>query len=219
MGKITALFVSVLFPALISLSAQAQENTTCISLKDMQEIGEHFSQIKGLIRNQKAVYCENDLGKEWFAISKSLEILKNITPDEPELDQSDAFTFKAISEKDWWGYFTNRASSFNLERECEEGVVAFVFGVFGGGKIHICPFFFEQNLYSQTSVMMHEVRHFDGFRHVTCSRGKEQGNSGACDTDITEKGSYAISVQTMVCLLYTSPSPRDQRGSRMPSSA
>ena len=24
---------------------------------------------------------------------------------------------------------------------------------------------------------------------------------------------------TMVCLLYTSPSPRDQRGSRMPSSA
>ena len=26
-------------------------------------------------------------------------------------------------------------------------------------------------------------------------------------------------VETRVCLLYTSPSPRDQRGSRMPSSA
>ena len=25
--------------------------------------------------------------------------------------------------------------------------------------------------------------------------------------------------QSMICLLYTSPSPRDQRGSRMPSSA
>ena len=27
------------------------------------------------------------------------------------------------------------------------------------------------------------------------------------------------SVSTLICLLYTSPSPRDQRGSRMPSSA
>ena len=29
----------------------------------------------------------------------------------------------------------------------------------------------------------------------------------------------AVKSQTNVCLLYTSPSPRDQRGSRMPSSA
>ena len=28
-----------------------------------------------------------------------------------------------------------------------------------------------------------------------------------------------VGVQPMTCLLYTSPSPRDQRGSRMPSSA
>ena len=40
-------------------------------------------------------------------------------------------------------------------------------------------------------------------------------------------GDFAIEVDTVVvgagpggyCLLYTSPSPRDQRGSRMPSSA
>ena len=31
--------------------------------------------------------------------------------------------------------------------------------------------------------------------------------------------SEAASVQVFSCLLYTSPSPRDQRGSRMPSSA
>ena len=30
---------------------------------------------------------------------------------------------------------------------------------------------------------------------------------------------YVSSVQSRGCLLYTSPSPRDQRGSRMPSSA
>ena len=30
---------------------------------------------------------------------------------------------------------------------------------------------------------------------------------------------YTKHHQTYICLLYTSPSPRDQRGSRMPSSA
>ena len=31
--------------------------------------------------------------------------------------------------------------------------------------------------------------------------------------------SYAKDIEIDICLLYTSPSPRDQRGSRMPSSA
>ena len=40
----------------------------------------------------------------------------------------------------------------------------------------------------------------------------------------TQLGWYLYDQQTgfdygMICLLYTSPSPRDQRGSRMPSSA
>ena len=35
------------------------------------------------------------------------------------------------------------------------------------------------------------------------------------ETDLTGQEAYAI----YGCLLYTSPSPRDQRGSRMPSSA
>ena len=30
---------------------------------------------------------------------------------------------------------------------------------------------------------------------------------------------FNVAVELLVCLLYTSPSPRDQRGSRMPSSA
>ena len=33
------------------------------------------------------------------------------------------------------------------------------------------------------------------------------------------KGSYKRNGEKNICLLYTSPSPRDQRGSRMPSSA
>ena len=38
------------------------------------------------------------------------------------------------------------------------------------------------------------------------------------DSSLTAKQLY-VRGKTWVCLLYTSPSPRDQRGSRMPSSA
>ena len=43
--------------------------------------------------------------------------------------------------------------------------------------------------------------------------------------DLLEKAAQAVEEvvgsgkQVLICLLYTSPSPRDQRGSRMPSSA
>ena len=36
---------------------------------------------------------------------------------------------------------------------------------------------------------------------------------------MAEKGSLLNAADVYICLLYTSPSPRDQRGSRMPSSA
>ena len=39
------------------------------------------------------------------------------------------------------------------------------------------------------------------------------------DMSVTGNQPIAEHLQLMLCLLYTSPSPRDQRGSRMPSSA
>ena len=44
------------------------------------------------------------------------------------------------------------------------------------------------------------------------------GDDGEDDTDACRGGALARGV-VGACLLYTSPSPRDQRGSRMPSSA
>ena len=44
----------------------------------------------------------------------------------------------------------------------------------------------------------------------------------SCSTNtvpVTFQTSAKASINTSICLLYTSPSPRDQRGSRMPSSA
>lgn len=184
----------VLLTLFISSNTYSAE---CIPAKDLQDIADNFSQFNKYLKN-KSQYCEADMDAEWFKIAKSLQLLKNITPNEPAIDQLDGFTYKAISEKNWWSYFTNRARRFSVQSRCQEGVVAYVRAFFGGGRIHLCPFFFEFNTSSQASVMMHEVRHFDGFAHTRCTQGNETGNFGGCDKKITDKGSYAISVQTLV---------------------
>ena len=45
------------------------------------------------------------------------------------------------------------------------------------------------------------------------------GLSGSGKSSLAFDTLYAEGQRRYVCLLYTSPSPRDQRGSRMPSSA
>ena len=47
-------------------------------------------------------------------------------------------------------------------------------------------------------------------------RRRERVHTGKTDMDVEE---YITMYRDYLCLLYTSPSPRDQRGSRMPSSA
>ncbi len=175
----------------------AQSSEDCVSYADLAEIAQDFDQFV-LGSEIQPFYCLEELGREGLAIAKSLVVLKNITPNEPELNDEDAFTYKAISEKNWWAYFTKRAERFAVISNCPEGVAAYVQPFYGNGTINLCQLFFELNVSSQASVMMHEVRHFDGHSHVTCSQGMEKGNGGACDDDIRSQGSYAISVQTLV---------------------
>ena len=54
----------------------------------------------------------------------------------------------------------------------------------------------------------------DWFEHVRASSSLVQGRCDPTQNDIMDGTG-----QFKTCLLYTSPSPRDQRGSRMPSSA
>ena len=49
--------------------------------------------------------------------------------------------------------------------------------------------------------------------------GGLSGLSGTQTTNAIFGGRSAGNALSKICLLYTSPSPRDQRGSRMPSSA
>ena len=188
---------SFVFTLIFSTNVFAQEATDCVSHGDLQEIAADFSQFSKFLGN-KTEYCEAEMGIEWLKIANSLVLLKNIQPDEPAVDKDDAFTYKAISEKDWWAYFTQRAKRFSINNSCPPGVVAYVQPFFGNGTVNLCTMFFDMPVPTQSSVMMHEIRHFDGKRHVTCSQGNEQGNAGACDASITYGGSYAISIQTSV---------------------
>ncbi len=192
-GRILFLLTAVLF----SLNAWGQSADGCISHQDLQAIAQDFSQFEQFV-GQQDQYCAGDFNEKWFKIALSLEMLMNIKANEPNLDADDALTFKAIQEKDWWAYFTKRADQFSIENNCQDNVVAYVMPFFGNGRIHLCQLFFEQNVSSQASTMMHEVRHFDGHRHVTCTQGNEIDTRGACDNEIVKRGSYAISVQTLV---------------------
>lgn len=184
---------------LFSFHSWAQTTEGCIAHSDLQKMAQDFNQLEQFVGN-KAEYCQGDFNDQWFKIAQSLEVLINIQPNEPNLDADDALTFKAITDKDWWAYFTQRADTFAIESNCPANVVAYVQPFFGQGRIHLCQLFFDQTQSDQASTMMHEVRHFDGHRHTTCGQGNEKGNAGACDERITNKGSYAISVQTLVGL-------------------
>ena len=64
--------------------------------------------------------------------------------------------------------------------------------------------------------------------HIKITKGHDLKISGIPDKNIAYPAQYSTvailpndfrGVKPKLCLLYTSPSPRDQRGSRMPSSA
>lgn len=183
------------------LNSEAQAQTAgsaCVSLEDLTEISQSFEQFAAFIKEGQSSYCESDVGAQWIKVLNSLVLLKKLQPAEIDYNEADAFTFKAIEEPNWWAYFIARAKTFEIPAQCRPGVGAYVMPLFMEGMIFLCPPFFESSVTSQASVLMHEVRHFDGHSHVSCTRGMDTGSAGACDTDILNKGSYAISVQTLV---------------------
>ncbi len=186
---------------LISLSSQWawSQESQCIQKDDLTQISENFVQFQSFI-GEAQEYCAEELTEDWLKVLQSLVALKNSKALEPDFDPADALTLKAVSENDWWAYFVNRASTITIPASCPEGAAAYVMPMFMPGTIFLCRPFFEASKFSQASIMMHEVRHFDGHSHVTCTRGLDKGSRGACDPDILNKGSYAISVQTLVAL-------------------
>lgn len=212
-------FISFVFINLLVSSAWAtnylNENETCLKTSDLKKIQRNFPQLSNMTNTRRPVVClEKDLSKRWFNVARdllALETLKN----SPIIkrDVRDDFTLSPIVENNWWEYFTKRANRFVFHPEyCDKNpsVIAYV-NRNKKGIINLCNKFFAESLTSQVSILMHEVRHFDGFSHVECTRGAETGSAGACDEKIKDAGSYAVSVQVNVGLSKSNQITEEER--------
>lgn len=195
--------------AALSYSSQAEVNyfnkaVDCLSVDDIKAVQNHFTQFQQFTRGQSDKVCRDQLPEKWFEVIRSTLALQrlNVT-DLLQRDLDDDFTRRPIGNKDWWTYYKERANQYVVEpsRCTNPNIVAYVFPFFRG-SINLCPRFFEMDAGSQIETLMHEVRHFDGHPHVTCTQGNENGTRGACDSKIENGGSYAVSVQAGVELSY-----------------
>lgn len=214
----TALLLTLL--SLFSSSAAWATNyfdkeETCLQKSDVEAVQSHFTQFKRFTNQSSDKICKGEgIDSKWFDVLRNVLAMQRLTlTDQLQRDENDELTLRPIPQKDWWGYFTQRADRFVIEPaycSSNENIVAYVH-FFARGRINLCPKFFEKGAADQIEVLMHEVRHFDGHSHVTCTQGNENGNRGACDNTINSAGSYAISVQAAVELSFVEQLSDEER--------
>lgn len=163
----------------------------CIAQSEMKTIASHFKQFASLAN---ADFC-NDNSKNWHLVSsimfmRKTQFSQTMPPSKDEL-------FSGKFSNSWYNYFIGRINKLEVVGDCPKGVIAYVYA-FGSKTMFTCPMALTDSFSSldRASVMMHEARHIDGFPHITCSHGARKGLQGACDTTISNGGSYAVTVET-----------------------
>ena len=187
-----SLFVSVTTAAFVSVAkAEINVGQECVSQAEMKVIAGHFNQFANLAN---ADFC-NDNSQNWHLVSSIMFMRKTqfsatMPPSKDEL-------FSGKFANSWYDYFIGRIDSLEVVADCPKGVIAYVY-MFGDKTMYTCPAALTTSFSSldRASVMMHEARHIDGFPHMTCTKGARKGIQGACDTRISEGGSYAVTVET-----------------------
>ncbi len=212
------LFRYLLILAILPVS-NLYASSSCLKEVELKELSEDFDQFEEFLSG-KAEYCERDLGEQWYKIAHALVTLKKASSSAAKVDPQDAFTHEAITEKDWWSYFTKDDNEFVIQDDCAPNVIAYVSSFraltymrrfFGSGKINLCKPFFNVTNSRRVSVLMHERRHFDDHPHVNCKRGINSGARYSCDDRITDGGSYAVSVQVLVSLARSQDIPAQEK--------
>jgi hypothetical protein len=204
-------FLFLLLLSIISFNGYTSEQ--CLNTQKVLEVSMHFRQLVDFIDPELAEICPSKVDDKVYQVMRSLVLIKdlkiNVELADNLVDREDALTYQAIEDKNWWDYLTKRANEFNFA-SCPRGAIAYVQR--GHDQVvNLCAPFFDHSPYEQISVLLHEVRHFDGHGHVTCTRGNERGAVGACDQTIHSKGSYALSVQSMVALLKQKETPDQEK--------
>lgn len=162
----------------------------CISQTEMQEISQDFKQFRNLANKE---FCYDN--SETSNLLASIMFMRK-TAFSPDMKNSTDELFSGRFSSSWYKYFTERINDINIPRNCAKGVAAYVYGF--GSTMYVCPMLLTANYTAldRASVFMHEARHMDGYRHITCRTGPRAGMSGACDNRISDEGSYAVTVET-----------------------
>ncbi|MCC2679206.1 MAG: hypothetical protein K0R29_1782 [Pseudobdellovibrio sp.] len=179
------------FVSIVIINASANEpEKECVPQSEMQAISQVFTQFSEL---SKAPFC-NDGSANWQLLSSLMFMRK--TQFSANMPQSKDELFSGKFAKDWYGYFAARLNRLEAAPECAKGIIAFVRP--GIKTMHICPMTFTDRYSSvdRATVMMHEARHQDGFPHMTCTRGARKDVHKACDVNIADGGSYAVTTET-----------------------
>ncbi len=187
---------------LFTVNASAQSDNTnedstldskCISAEDMTAIAKNFKQFRNLSGKE---YCFDK--SETAYLIAGIQYIRKLQFDESGVNSPDEL-FTGQFAKDWYGYFTKLITKFVIDKECQPGVIAYVYGGGLGGKtMFVCPMALTDAFtpLDLASVFMHEARHIQGFPHRTCTWGPRKNLQGACDHRISEGGSYAVTVET-----------------------
>ncbi len=169
------------------------EDSKCISADDMTAIAKNFKQFRNLSGKE---YCF-DKSQTAYLIA-GIQYIRKLQFNESGVNSPDEL-FTGQFAKDWYGYFTKLITKFVIDKECQPGVIAYVFGGGLGGKtMYVCPMALTDAFtpLDLASVFMHEARHIEGYPHRTCTWGPRKNLQGACDNRISEGGSYAVTVET-----------------------
>lgn len=180
----------VLLMVVSAFSTSMAQAADCVSKSEMQTIASHFSQFKNLAKSE---YCFD--GSQTSNLIQTIMFMRK-TSFAPNMKKSTDELFTGKFAGDWYQYFIGRISDISVQSNCPKGVGAYVYGF--GSTMYVCPMMLTSTFSAldRASVFMHEARHIDGYPHTTCSRGARKGFAGACDSRISEGGSYAVSVET-----------------------
>lgn len=193
MKSILTTTLAVLASVVMVSVAQASVDVSaeCIPQAEMKAIASHFNQFANLAN---ADFC-NDDSQNWHLVS-SIEFMRKTQFSETMQPSKDQL-FSGKFANNWYDYFIGRIDSLEVVNDCPKGVIAYVY-MWGDKTMYTCPAALTDRFSSldRASVMMHEARHIDGYPHVTCSKGARKGIQGACDTNISNGGSYAVTVET-----------------------
>ncbi len=167
-------------------------DVNCVTKAEMQIIAKDFPQFAPQATKD---FCYD--GTHASALIQTLMYMRH-TAFSPVMNPSQDELFTGRFAQSWYTYFANLVSEVEVVASCPKGVVAYVYGLFGGETMYACPLALSATFSAldRASVFMHEARHLDGYPHITCSRGPRKGMQGACDDRISEGGSYAVTVET-----------------------